>query len=220
MKAIKIIFGLSLLFALSTCTKFGKNVTVKGRVLNPLTGEGIPDVDVVLIRNTFGQLPGGIKIIKSVTTDANGNFELSKFTLSQPVIRVDTRGLYYNIGWWNGDSYSTFQKYPVKIGKTMKMEYHAVPYGTMQIYYKNSACFDSNDQLKLYFDGGKYDNYMLNPGLFTTLDGCIDVLSSVIKGTMGEKYFHWEVTKNGITNTYYDTIFINENQNTILNVVY
>ena len=46
MKALKIIFGLSLLFMLSTCTKFGKNVTVKGRVLNPLTGEGIAGDEV------------------------------------------------------------------------------------------------------------------------------------------------------------------------------
>ena len=220
MKALKLIFGLSLLLMLSTCTKFGKNVTVKGRVLNPITGEGIAGEEVWLMRTEYFQLPGGGKIIKKATTDANGNFELSKFTLSHPTFQVNLSGKYYGIGWWKGNEYAAFQELAAKIGKTMKMEYHAVPYGTMQIYYKNSACFDSNDQLKLYFDGGKYDNYMLNPGLFTTLDGCIDVLSSVIKGTMGEKYFHWEVTKNGITNTYYDTIFINENQNTILNVVY
>ena len=220
MKALKIIFGLSLLFMLSTCTKFGKNVTVKGRVLNPLTGEGIPDVDVVLIRNTFGQLPGGIKIIKSVTTDANGNFELSKFTLSHPTFQVNLSGKYYGIGWWKGNEYASFQELPAKIGKTMKMEYHAVPYGTMQIYYKNSACFDSNDQLKLYFDGAKYDNNVYSVGFMTELFGCVDGLGDQVRTTIGEKYFHWEVTKNGITNTYYDTIFINENQNTILNVVY
>ncbi len=139
MKALKIIFGLSLLFVLSTCTKFGKNVTVKGRVLNPLTGEGIPDVDVVLIRNTLG-LPGGTKIIKSVTTDANGNFELSKFTLSQPVIAVDTKGVYYRIGWLRGDTYSTFHEFPVKIGKTMKMEYHAGTEGKEQVKGNNINC--------------------------------------------------------------------------------
>lgn len=57
MKALKIIFGLSLLFALSTCTKFGKNVTVKGRVLNPITGEGIAGEEVWLMRSTPFLLP-------------------------------------------------------------------------------------------------------------------------------------------------------------------
>ncbi len=207
MKALNIFFGLSLLFALSTCTKFGKNVTVKGRVLNPITGEGIPDVDVVLIRNTFGQLPGGIKIIKSVTTDANGNFELSKFTLSQPVIRVDTRGLYYNIGWWNGDSYSTFQKYPVKIGKTMKMEYHAVPYGQLHWHYKNVNCEGSTDtmwyQIRSQFEKNFIDIWSI------PIVGCADIeYSGSDKEIMGNHIVFLKIKRASGTIYKYDTVFV------------
>ena len=60
---------------LISCTKFGKNVTVKGRVLNPITGEGIPNVELELLRGTGG-LPGGYKSVKSTKTDASGNFEI------------------------------------------------------------------------------------------------------------------------------------------------
>ena len=140
MKALNIFFGLSLLFALSTCTKFGKNVTVKGRVLNPLTGEGIAGEEVWLIRTEYFQLPGGGKIIKKATTDANGNFELSKFTLSHPTFQVNLSGKYYGIGWWKGNEYASFQELPAKIGKTMKMEYHAVPYGKYQLKVNNINC--------------------------------------------------------------------------------
>ena len=140
MKALKLIFGLSLLLMLSTCTKFGKNVTVKGRVLNPITGEGIAGEEVWLMRTEYFQLPGGGKIIKKATTDANGNFELSKFTLSHPTFQVNLSGKYYGIGWWKGNEYAAFQELAAKIGKTMKMEYHAVPYGDHQLKIKNINC--------------------------------------------------------------------------------
>ncbi len=46
MKPIFTFILVTLLLAIISCTKFGKNVTVKGRVLNPLTGEGIAGEEV------------------------------------------------------------------------------------------------------------------------------------------------------------------------------
>ena len=64
---------------LASCTKFGKNVTLKGRVLNPVTGEGIEGAEVKLYR-IAGGYDSNYKTIKSATTDASGNFELDKYT--------------------------------------------------------------------------------------------------------------------------------------------
>ena len=63
--------------ALFSCTKFGRTITVKGRVINPVTGEGIQGAKMILQRGTAG-LPGGNKTVKSVYSDADGNFELNK----------------------------------------------------------------------------------------------------------------------------------------------
>jgi 5-hydroxyisourate hydrolase-like protein (transthyretin family) len=79
----RVLIAILYLLVLSTCTKFGKNITVQGRVLNPITGEGIAGVEVWLQKTTMG-LPGGKKTIKSVTTDADGNFELDKLTVIFP----------------------------------------------------------------------------------------------------------------------------------------
>lgn len=54
-----------LLNTVNSCTKFGKTDTAKGRVLNPVTGEGISGVELKLLKSTAG-LPGGNKAVKTV----------------------------------------------------------------------------------------------------------------------------------------------------------
>ncbi|MBL1281014.1 MAG: hypothetical protein COA33_012110 [Fluviicola sp.] len=56
MKVILYIVSIILLFSLS-CTKFGKNIRVSGRVINPVTNKGIPDIEVKLLKTstTFAQ---------------------------------------------------------------------------------------------------------------------------------------------------------------------
>ena len=45
---MKALFYISILFVfvLFSCTKFGKNVTIDGRVENPITGEGISGAEI------------------------------------------------------------------------------------------------------------------------------------------------------------------------------
>jgi hypothetical protein len=69
----------------ASCTKFGKNVTLKGRVMNPVTGEGIEGAEVKLYR-IAGGYDSNYKTIKSATTDAFGNFELDKYTWAKPLL--------------------------------------------------------------------------------------------------------------------------------------
>ncbi|WP_186280220.1 hypothetical protein [Fluviicola chungangensis] len=38
---MKFLLQLFIIITIVSCTKFGKNVTVKGRVMNPVTGQGI-----------------------------------------------------------------------------------------------------------------------------------------------------------------------------------
>jgi len=76
MRFLLILPGIFLVFL--SCTKFGKNVTVKGRVLNPITGEGIPNAPVVMYRSTL-DYPSGSKRVKETTSDSDGYLDLNRF---------------------------------------------------------------------------------------------------------------------------------------------
>ena len=78
-----------------------RKTTLKGRVMNPITGEGIAGATISASKMTM-ELPGGYKTVEQTTSDANGDF-LLKFKKSASSIGVST-GNYYNIGWYqNGE---------------------------------------------------------------------------------------------------------------------
>jgi hypothetical protein len=212
---------LFLLFALVfSCTKFGKNVTIKGKVLNPITGEGIPNVEVELLKTTAG-LPGGNKGIKSTYTDANGNFEISKGGLGSYWLACRVSGDYYEIGWIeNGINVtSSTGNLNVKKGKTMHVDFHAVPYGKLQIKIKNQSCFDSNDELKIFRTHSIlnfYDN-VPNPAVYS---GCIDQVGNMNPAPMGWYKYSGTVTKNGSTSLIKDSIFLNEGESKVWEILY
>src|SRR5690554_6421151 len=127
-----------LILFLGGCTKFGKNITIEGRVENSVTGEGIEGVEIVLQKTTMG-LPGGPKSIKEVYTDENGNFELNKFSIraSQVIANTSTIGDYYRIGWYkDGEYVSINSTLEIKKGEKMHVDFHAVPYGEFSLHIK------------------------------------------------------------------------------------
>ncbi len=211
----------TILILLSGCTKFGKNVYVDGRVYNPITGEGIPNIPIRLYRNTIDSkdpLGVGSKTLETTTTDANGYYKVEHLSTPFNKVWIRLNSLdYYPIGWVD---FGNQGEAGIKKGKKNHLDYQMVPYGAIIIYIKNTSCFDLNDNIKLYFDGGVYDSNVFHKGLIINLNGCVDSPDPPIKISSGYKYFHWESTKNGIMTTYYDTIFVGENQTTTLNVFY
>ena len=87
------------LFLLFSCTKFGKNVTIKGRVLNPVTGEGIAGAEVKMWKNKALSFSSSSKFVKMVKSDENGYFEIDKLGLSAYDVKCDVSGDYYPLGW-------------------------------------------------------------------------------------------------------------------------
>ncbi len=68
----------------TSCTKFAKYVYVDGRVYNPITGEGIPNIPIRLYRNTIDSkdpLGIGSKTLETTTTDANGYYKVEQATI-------------------------------------------------------------------------------------------------------------------------------------------
>jgi hypothetical protein len=209
------------LLLLAGCTKFGKNVTVKGRVVNPINGEGVSDIRVFMYKATATSLPADYKTVKEVYTDSDGSFELNKLGLSKYYVKCDVPGDYYLIGWEQKDGISLFDKYTlsVKKGKTMHADFYVVPYGNLQININNTSCFDSSDELKIFRTHsivGFYDN-VPNPAIYT---GCVNQTGNMNKAPMGWYKYNGTVTKNGIVTPKKDSIYLNGGETKIWNINY
>ncbi|WP_246073874.1 carboxypeptidase-like regulatory domain-containing protein [Fluviicola chungangensis] len=203
-----------MIILISSCTKFGKNVTIKGRVVNPITGEGIPNAPVVMYRSTL-DYPSGSKRVKETTTDSDGYFEISKASLSKCYLtcHVTEIGDYYPIGWEKKDNVPLFDAFTISVkkGKTMHADYYAVPYAFLQLDIHNISCQGSTDHFVLYAEGTQVD--MGKSGLMIDEMGCYQFTASDhSKVPMGARYYRWEVTKNAVTTIFYDTIYLAEGE--------
>ena len=78
----------------------------------------------------------------------------------------------------------------------------------LKFRYQNISCQGASDHIEITritnLDG--YTGFY-NPAVY---DGCIDyTMPDYVQVPMGYWYFSWDVTKNGITNSFSDTIFLN-----------
>ena len=210
--------SLFVIIAITSCTKFGKNVYVDGYVLNAITGEPVPNVSLRLYRKQIDwgdPLGTASKTLKSTTTDANGYYKAEH--LSTPVNAVyiqmggGVEGGYVLV---DGQNPTLIQK-----GKKNHVNFGIVPYGYLQINIHNTSCFDSNDELKIYRTHsiiGFYDN-VPNPAIYI---GCINQTGNLNKAPMGWYKFNGTVTKNGIVTQKKDSIYLSEGESKVWNIDY
>jgi len=221
MKKLSIFFIIVLGVTFMSCNR---KTTLKGRVMNPITGEGIEGATISASKTTL-ELPGGYKTVEQTTSDANGDF-LLEFKKSAANIGVST-GNYYDIGWYQNGAIQPGYYLPVQQGKNMKADFYAVPYGKLQINIKNINCEGPTDSLDVFFDGstvlalsGNQDaNNQIGSILIEPITGCWDN-SNILDTQMGYRFYHWTVIRSGVSQTYYDTVFVVPDETTTLNVFY
>lgn len=209
---------LFVIIAITSCTKFGKNVYVDGYIRNAITGEPVSNVSLRLYRKQIDwgdPLGTASKTLKSITTDANGYYKAEH--LSTPVNAV-----YIQMGGGVEGGYVLVDgKNPtlIKKGKKNHVDFGIVPYGYLQINIHNTSCFDSNDELKIYRTHsivGFYDN-VPNPAVYI---GCVNQTGNMNKAPMGWYKYNGTVTKNGIETSKRDSIFLNDGETKIWNINY
>jgi len=91
---MKTLLKLSIIVLLFGCTKGGKNISITGFVENPVTGLGISDVQIKLLK-TSGGLPGGLEEVKSVYTNLDGYFEIHHLGGNKLYFIQAIHGVYY-----------------------------------------------------------------------------------------------------------------------------
>ena len=215
---MKSIVNYILLFiVISSCTKFGKNITIEGRVLNPITGEGIEGVKMSLVKTTNG-LPSGEKTIGSAVTSSDGYYKIEEKSMKAVYLQINTFGNYHPIGWYKDATYSGGNNFPIAKGAIQTVDFHAVPYGTIKLNISNVNCQGINDSMqfrsKYQFDSdfSYYSTYRL---------GCYSYLSPTgSKVPLGYHYYETKVTRNGITTYVYDTVFVPANNEATIVIDY
>ena len=183
-------------------------MTVKGRVVNPITGEGFASAKLVLYRSTL-DFPSGQKSVKETTTDEEGYFEISKASLYKCYLVCNDVGIsdYYPIGWEQKDDVPLFDAFTISVkkGKVMHADYYAVPYGNYKYTIKNTSCFDQTDTLVLNI---KYQIPNVSDNS-TTYTGCYEYIGSVYtKRPMGWYFFTGYYKKNNVVTIFSDSIYI------------
>lgn len=187
------------------CTKAGKNISVRGRVYNSITNEGIPNIEIKLLKEQLS-LSGGNEDVKTVYTDAKGYYELDHASVGARFIGCFLdNDQYYRIGWTRDGENEGVSAVEVSKGKYTYLDYQVVPYSNSKLIINNTNCQGSSDKLVLYqsnqiksFDGSFAWQH----------NGCIYwETNGYSKIPMGKVFYKWEVTKNSVTNTFYDTVF-------------
>lgn len=208
MKNITLIFILALFF--SSC---GKKTEMKGRIVNPVTGEGIPNIDVYVTRpkGGLGYDGSGTKTVFSTVSDENGYFTIEKrFRKSKS----------YTISYgYDQKKYQLFDKQVSPAGAKYDgdyFEFSLVPIGRLLMNIQNQSCFDSNDNFSftLY---PSVETDLISSGNFI---GCYSHFGGNNDSKMGWYKIKGNVTKNGITTPFADSIYVTEGGDHIWNINY
>ena len=215
-----IIVSLVFITSILSCTKVGRNITVKGKVLNPLTGTTYEGIKVQLIRSKNLQLPGGYTEIKHTHTDANGEFELNATRLGDVWVQAQSGSDLYVLGWYQDGEYisSNFRTTAQK-RKTMEADFHLVPYGEVTLDIQNINCESVEDTMwfrrKWEFDDD-YGNWSPpRVGCFSQSAG-----STGSKVPIGNRTYQIRVKRSGVETVTEETFFIEENELTVIQLHY
>ena len=182
-----------------------RKTTLKGRVMNPITGEGIAGATISASKMTM-ELPGGYKTVEQTTSDANGDFVL-EFKKSASNIGVST-GDYYNIGWYQNGEIQPGYYLPVQKGKNMKADFYAVPYGSYRIVINNINCQGATDTI-IINQTNQVNSFL---GIDWTLTGCSGYTTAWDKVPMGTIHTKYTVIRGGISNTFEEDFEVYPNQ--------
>ena len=213
------------LLSLTTCTKFGKNITVTGRVYNPLTGEGFSDVEMIILKEKWAGFNPGHKEVKTTKTDANGYFEMSKLggANTYKVNAKDLNGVYFlgstTLGWYvDGEFQASGGSCKLKKGKTTNVELRVVPYGKLSVNIVNQNCQGVTDSFVVVREHSIQGYYDDNNPIIKT--GCYSHYGNYNDVPMGWNKFYGEVHRNGVITYISDSVYLEAGGEAVLNMFY
>jgi hypothetical protein len=201
LRTVRHLFFISILLVLVISCKKEESkhwTEVKITVQNDITGEPIGDAFCGVYTQTGGVINGGVEELHTSNT-ANGVYEFgfkAKKNKTYWAEAIYDNDKYYNI------NFSTFMN--LNNGAENEFLMTLVPRGQLSTKITNVSCFDTNDEIIVYrpnLDVPSYNGYSPTPKF-----GCYTGTSSYVSLPTGRYSFEWHVTKNNITDVFYDTL--------------
>lgn len=177
-----------------------KKQTIHITAKNAATGEPYPGLTYYVV--TYTNINGGTKskTVATGTLDANGEAVVTERlpkNKGRGVRVVEPENSCYN---------KNIQLYfSEEDGENFKAEFEFAECAYSKLIINNVNCNDATDEFVLFRENqigsinGNFGWEHLGCAYWET-NGYSDI-------PMGNVYFRWEVTRNGTTNTYYDTVF-------------
>ena len=211
---------LYLLLALVGCKQ--ENVgptTVDGQVINRVTGKSIPNVQVYVdIGVSDGSLSGGFKRLYHGRTDSNGRFYTE---FDEPKGWNPECGIIVNSSdtltfFASASRFGTNEKANLTQHQDNKVTLYVAPLAYLALGIHNVNYVDDKDSINYYY-GSKAINWGFERITFV---GNEQGQSGKLEIPMGWIHFDWDVTRNGVTSYYHDSIWCKAGALTLYQINY
>jgi len=167
------------------------------------TGQPMPYLHYFVVELNSGTFGEKSKTVREGDLDANGeaNFsmKIKNTTHGIRVVQPENNCYVENLSLTFGskeDFYADFK---------------FAPCAFLQYAITNINCESVNDKIEMYFSRFIDNNYG-SPWIILGCEGYVPSHYSQVP--MGNYYFKWIVTRSGVSNTFYDTIYMEENSYT------
>lgn len=172
---------------------------------NAVTGEPYPGLSYNIERSWSGSFENKYKTVGSGVLDENGEVYFTK--------RLHKNSSYsISVASPPNTCYMNSSDLHAGGEKNFKAEFEFAECAYLKLSIHNVNYINDNDYLKLYYlgrqVGGQGENIV--GAVIREGGGNYSYVGNDFSSVpMGERYYKWEVTRNNVTNIYYDTIYLN-----------
>lgn len=212
---MKIVIILFLSFLVVSC---GKKNQIKVTAKNAATGEGYADLGFRIFEVKPYTTPTGEvqELVYEGDFNANGEAvaDIRLKNRSYVITTVSPGPMCY---------INNTQYFFHRDDDNLKFDFLFAPCAYLKLKIENVNCVGPDDNFKLYYMGRQVGGQGSNivGALAREGDGCYQYESSSFSDVpMGEIYYRWEVTRNGVTEEFHDTIYLEESEQKVYEINY
>ncbi|MEM7371105.1 MAG: hypothetical protein AAF587_20995 [Bacteroidota bacterium] len=207
---------ISLMITFGCRNGVGPETVVTGRVFDPVLATGWVGVKVILL--DFDDLD----ILEEAFADAQGNYEIRyQSRRTDPVmvgINLDDIASLAGISVTTCDA-EVLQ--PVSLGENQQIDFTVLPTAQLNLSLINDNCQGPSDRLALSWKSGQAEckefSYEFD---LEGCDGFNPAKDSLLFVPAGKQIFEWEVRKDGITESFSDSLVINPGEEFEFDILY
>ena len=203
---------------ISSC---GKKNQIKVTAKNAATGEGYADLGFRIREIKPYTTPTGEvqEVVYEGTLNQNGEAIVdirlkNRSYVITTIVAPETE----NVCYVNNTSYNFHRD-----DDNLKFDFLFAPCAYLKLKIENVNCEGPDDNFKLFYEGrqvGGQGSGIVGAQMRDE-DGCyFHEASSFSDVPMGERYYRWEVTRNGVTEEFHDTIYLEEGEQKVYEILY